>query len=33
VKGFVGRGLSTDGKSHYPMGSNEAMSPLTVESA
>src|SRR5207237_9753667 len=22
VRGFIGRGVSTDGKSHYPMGSN-----------
>jgi len=27
VKGFVGRGLSTDGKSHYPMGSNDQTLP------
>ncbi|MFN0075559.1 MAG: hypothetical protein ACKVY0_03695 [Prosthecobacter sp.] len=27
VKGFVGRGVSTDGKSHYPMGSNDQTSP------
>lgn len=27
VKGFVGRGVSTDGKSHYPMGSNDQMLP------
>lgn len=27
VKGFVGRGLSTDGKSHYPMGSNDQTMP------
>lgn len=27
VKGFVGRGVSTDGKSHYPMGSNDQSSP------
>jgi len=27
VKGFIGRGVSTDGKSHYPMGSNDQASP------
>lgn len=27
VKGFVGRGMSTDGKSHYPMGSNDQTMP------
>lgn len=27
VKGFVGRGLSTDQKSHYPMGSNDQTLP------
>jgi hypothetical protein len=27
VKGFVGRGLSTDGKSHYAMGSNDQTMP------
>jgi hypothetical protein len=27
VKGFVGRGVSTDGKSHYPMGSNDQTMP------
>lgn len=27
VKGFVGRGVSTDGRSHYPMGSNDQSSP------
>lgn len=27
VKGFVGRGLSTDGRSHYPMGSNDQTLP------
>lgn len=27
VKGFVGRGVSTDGKSHYPMGSNDQTFP------
>jgi hypothetical protein len=27
VKGFVGRGVSTDGKSHYPMGSNDQTLP------
>jgi len=27
VKGFVGRGVTTDGKSHYPMGSNDQSSP------
>lgn len=27
VKGFVGRGVGTDGKSHYPMGSNDQTSP------
>jgi hypothetical protein len=27
VKGFIGRGVSTDGKSHYPMGSNDQSSP------
>ncbi|HEY6167223.1 MAG TPA: hypothetical protein VI454_04230 [Verrucomicrobiae bacterium] len=27
VKGFVGRGVSTDGRSHYPMGSNDQTSP------
>ncbi len=30
VKGFVGRGLSTDGKSHYPMGSNDQTLPWLV---
>jgi hypothetical protein len=27
VKGFVGRGVSTDGRSHYPMGSNDQTMP------
>jgi len=27
VKGFVGRGVAEDGKSHYPMGSNDQCSP------
>jgi hypothetical protein len=27
VKGFVARGVSTDGKSHYPMGSNDQTFP------
>lgn len=27
VKGMVVRGVSTDGRSHYPMGSNDQMSP------
>ncbi|MCB1090713.1 MAG: hypothetical protein KDL87_04235, partial [Verrucomicrobiae bacterium] len=27
VPGFVGRGVSTDGKSHYPMGSNDQTFP------
>jgi len=27
VPGFVGRGVSTDGRSHYPMGSNDQTSP------
>ena len=27
VKGFVGRGVSTDERSHYPMGSNDQTSP------
>lgn len=27
VEGFVGRGVSTDGKSHYPMGSNDQTFP------
>jgi hypothetical protein len=27
VKGFVGRGVATDGKSHYPMGSNDQTLP------
>lgn len=27
VKGFVGRGVTTDGKSHYPMGSNDQTMP------
>lgn len=27
VKGFIGRGVSTDGKSHYPMGSNDQTMP------
>lgn len=27
VRGFVGRGVSTDGKSHYPMGSNDQTLP------
>ena len=27
VKGFVGRGVSTDGTSHYPMGSNDQTLP------
>ena len=31
VKGFVGRGVSTDGKSHYPMGSNDQSSPLWTQ--
>lgn len=30
VKGFVGRGVSTDGKSHYPMGSNDQTLPWLV---
>ena len=30
VKGFVGRGLSTDGKSHYAMGSNDQTLPWLV---
>lgn len=30
VKGFVGRGVSTDGKSHYPMGSNDQTLPWIV---
>ncbi len=30
VKGFVGRGVSTDGKSHYPMGSNDQTLPWYV---
>lgn len=30
VKGFVGRGLSTDGKTHYPMGSNDQTLPWLV---
>jgi hypothetical protein len=30
VKGFVGRGVSTDGKSHYPMGSNDQTGPWIV---
>ena len=27
VKGFIGRGVGADGKSHYPMGSNDQSSP------
>lgn len=27
VRGMVARGVSTDGRSHYPMGSNDQMSP------
>ena len=27
VRGMVARGVSTDGKAHYPMGSNDQMSP------
>jgi hypothetical protein len=27
VKGLIGRGVSTDGKAHYPMGSNDQASP------
>ena len=27
VKGFVGRGVSTDGRAHYPMGSNDQTFP------
>ena len=27
VKGFVGRGVGTDGRSHYPMGSNDQTMP------
>jgi hypothetical protein len=27
VRGFVGRGVSTDGRSHYPMGSNDQTQP------
>lgn len=27
VRGFVGRGVSTDGRSHYPMGSNDQTLP------
>lgn len=27
VRGFIGRGVSKDGKSHYPMGSNDQSSP------
>lgn len=27
VKGFIGRGVGEDGKSHYPMGSNDQSSP------
>ncbi len=30
VKGFVGRGVSTDGKSHYPMGSNDQTGPWII---
>ncbi len=30
VKGFVGRGVSTDGKSHYAMGSNDQTLPWLV---
>lgn len=30
VPGFVGRGVSTDGTSHYPMGSNDQMLPWLV---
>ncbi len=30
VKGFVGRGVTTDGKSHYPMGSNDQTLPWFV---
>ena len=30
VKGFVGRGLSTDGKAHYAMGSNDQTLPWLV---
>ena len=27
VRGFIGRGVSTDGEAHYPMGSNDQASP------
>ena len=30
VKGFVGRGVSKDGKSHYPMGSNDQTMPWFI---
>ena len=30
VKGFVGRGVSTDGRSHYPMGSNDQTGPWII---
>lgn len=30
VKGFVGRGVSTDGRSHYPMGSDDQTGPWYV---
>lgn len=30
VKGFVGRGVSTDGISHYPMGSNDQTGPWII---
>lgn len=30
VKGFVGRGVSTDGRSHYPMGSDDQTAPWFI---
>lgn len=30
VKGFVGRGVSTDGRSHYPMGSDDQTGPWFI---
>jgi hypothetical protein len=30
VKGFVGRGVSSDGRSHYPMGSDDQTGPWFI---
>jgi hypothetical protein len=30
VKGFVGRGVSTDGRSHFPMGSDDQTGPWFI---